>query len=83
MRVYLVLIESITNTPIDVEARGWKGRTALHHAARYGHVSVAKILLEKSDVEARDIMVKVYSVTFGSEVRASRSDEVVGELGGS
>jgi len=48
------LIASIPNERKDVTARGWRGRTALHHASRYGHVSVVELVLEKSDVEAAD-----------------------------
>ena len=47
--------ESIGNGA-DVDAKSNRGWTALHEAALYGHVDVAKFLIAKgADVDARDI----------------------------
>jgi hypothetical protein len=51
----LVDVERLLREGADIHARDAEGRTALHHAARMGHLDIVKALvLSGSDVDATD-----------------------------
>lgn len=50
-----IIVKLLVEAGVDINYQDEKGETALHHAARLGHVQCVKVLLEGNDTQQADV----------------------------